>query len=283
MLFSFGNGCQQYFIYKAYFLISGDNMKKLIILLLALAIFVQTATTEDNETLTITINEPESKTYNAATVPIDIETSLIADNISYILDTKNETGLCSNCSSITGELTNLEEGSHTLEVIATKDNESIGKTVIFDVELEEPEPEVDAIGRIEIEIKIKGGVSSEQLTLIQPLINSIIGNIRNLKIEIKTEGPKIKTKVKGYLTDEELETLNDLVESLENNGKVKIEIKTKIKKPKFDKGFNKLPKQFKDGKISEEELIELLKKNKFPPGVIKRLVKEGLSGFFCLS
>lgn len=48
--------------------------------------------------------------------------------------------------------------------------------------------------------------------------------------------------------------------------------------PRFDTGFEKLPKMLEDGQLTDSELADIIRNNKLNPGVLNRLIKTGMLG-----
>jgi hypothetical protein len=95
--------------------------------------------TPDNETNTtdfsLTVVNPLDTTYNTLEIPLDITSDQTLEQISYILNSNNETIACENCSSYSTTLT-VDEGTHTLTIKGLL--EQVEKEVVVEFEVELP-------------------------------------------------------------------------------------------------------------------------------------------------
>ena len=116
-------------------------MKKIIVFLVLIfsLLIIQEALAETNESLSLAIISPESKTYNTNGILFNFSVNKVAE-INYKLN-ENITLGCINCIEFIDVL-NLGNGNYTLVVTASDVNETDNETIEFSIHVPEEQPEV---------------------------------------------------------------------------------------------------------------------------------------------
>jgi len=133
----------------------------------------------------------------------------------------------------------------SIEDIEEDDSEEEIKELIeIEKELEEHDEEIEqTFGELKVKIKIEGEVTTQQIALIESILNSLKGQTGEVEIEIKNKKDKTKIKIK------------------QETGKSEEEIEVEIEDIEKEKGIKKQEKAFDAIEDAEEELEEFLEES----------------------
>ncbi len=134
------------------------------------------------------------------------------------------------------------EIEHGRTIIIVKENikeittegsiDEIKKTIELENKLKSHEDEIEGVeAELKIKIKIEGTLTEEQQAKLDEFLNSLEGDVREVKIEIKNKKTEIKIKIMQQ-TGKTEDEVDEEIEELESEIKVKAEIigdKTEIK------------------------------------------------------
>lgn len=81
--------------------------------------------------------------YNSENISIQLNTTSNV-NMSYILDSGNETAICTNCNNSILNLTNLSEGAHSILFVSTDENGQANTTANFSIDTQPANVSVNA-------------------------------------------------------------------------------------------------------------------------------------------
>ena len=213
-------------------------------------------------------------------------------NMSYKLDNNNFTLVCSNCSNFSTIITNLAEGQHTLEVLGEADNETNLTSVNFSINLPNDELEVMITQpqnlqefntsdiTISAEMNLEGDMSYRlniddfteacvQCTTFSRQIINLSDGTHQLTVLGEADTQTTETFVTFFINTTSPPG-NDSIPPPGNDSNI-----SDGDVSRFSLGFQKLPKQFATGDISNEELTNIILNNKLNPGIINRLAKTG--------
>lgn len=126
-------------------------------------------------------------------------------------------------------------------------NEQLRKELRIENKIKNLDDKVDRVeNEVKIKLKIEGGLTEEQKTLITDLINSFEGKVGELNIEIrqKKDKTKIKIKQKTGRDGDEVESELEIEEKIRN--KIKVEI---------EDGETKI--NLKYGNVDEEYILDI--------------------------
>ena len=89
--------------------------------------------TNSNGNFSINVTSPENKTYNTNNITLTVVANDYATEIIDSFDRVSNISECSDCISFTRFNLIYTNGVHTITVYATKGNQSISKTVVFNI------------------------------------------------------------------------------------------------------------------------------------------------------
>jgi len=215
------------------------------------------------------IVSPEEEEYDE-TVTLEFTTERTAD-VSYVLD-GDEFLACDDCTEFEEEV-ELDEGEHTLEVIATTDDDEERVELEFEVILDElrvvigsPDEEQDETVTLEF-------WTNQDADVTYTLDDEDFAACEDCSYFTKTV--TLEEGEHELLVRAENDDGTD-TESIDFTVTLDEEEEEEDDEHRYMEGFNKLPQMLENGEIDDEELADILRNNRVPPGVINRLIKTRL-------
>ncbi len=246
-----------------------------------------------NSTIILFITEPTNlAVINDMSIILSAQMNELG-NMSYGLDSQQFILACSNCQNFTTQIDDISEGQHTINVLAEVENESVIESVNFtitnmpnndnlEVMITQPQNQQEFnVEDITLSAEMnKLGTMSYALDSNNFLEACIDCSDFSIVISDISDGTH-QVSVMGETSNEIAEASVFFVVNVTStpvnetppagNGTNQ----SGGDAPRFSLGFNKLPKQFVTGEISEYGLTEIINNNKLNPGVINRLAKTG--------
>ncbi len=270
-------------------------MKKIILVISVLALMPLVLAQETGLEISINspFNEQEFNTPDISVVAIMNQQG----NISFQLDDNPLTESCLDCFILNASLTNLSDGEHTLSVFGETLNESVSDSVNFTISTL---PDNNETG---LEITILSPLDQQEFNISTIDITAEMNELGNMSYKLDENNYTLVCSdcssfttqltdlldgtytltVLGETTNESIITSNTFLintsppdgnETLPQPGNESNESEGGDA-PRFSLGFQKLPKQFASGEISNEELTDILNNNLLNPGILNRLAKTG--------
>jgi len=239
------------------------------------------------ESLALYVISPLNMTYASRNISLSVTTSH-ASNITYELDSNSAVTLCSNCTGSFTILYNLSSGMHLVKVRAL---DGFAQTAqvnrVFEVNVSEPPVALNlnvisplnqtyATDNITLSattnklanISYKLGVGDRVLgctncTSYRRNFGDMHNGFHDLRIYASDNSSNVEVLRRFYVnvTEEEHEGEHNETHRNFTGG--------------YARGFEKLPKDFASGNVTNADLIEIMKSNKLNPGVLNRLIKTG--------
>jgi hypothetical protein len=235
-------------------------------------------------------------TYNTTMVPVQVSHNATLDYINYSVDNGSTQQGCSNCSQYNATL-NMSEGNHSITANAAIGNQTFSSQANFTVIL--PAAIVPVVAK-DFTISIVRPIHKTYYDAVQVNItanrtldsisyklsgNYTLGceNCSAYSAMLNIQNGSYTLYAKGVLGNVSKEvsvsfTVEPKPVPCTNCTKPKYNYTHNYSGPRFGLGFEKLPKQVESGNITDDELAEIIRTNKFNPGIINRLIKTGKLG-----
>jgi hypothetical protein len=237
-----------------------------------------------------------SGAYNMTAVPLSIESNTTLDNISYQVDNGSLIHACTNCSGFNATL-NASEGNHSVTAMGALGNETFSDAANFSVSI----PVViinttnttnysiaDSFGLKIIEPQSRAYFEKNVpvIILANTTLDSISVNIGNTAVGCQNcSGYNGKLNLSaGNYTLKATGMLGNLSKNVSVSFTV-LKMKNETQhylynwsENRFGHGFEKLPKMFDIGNLTDAELAALIRANKLNPGILQKLIKTGKLG-----
>jgi hypothetical protein len=233
-------------------------------------------TVDEDGDIDLRIISPTDKEYGNDRITLEFRTDKKSD-ITYELDGKDYTA-CADCTYFKDYVT-LDDGEHTLEVKAERGEDEETEEVEFTIETEQDDEGSLSIKVVQpksktyygkVEVEIEANQDADISYEIDGKRYDSCTDCRRLsdKIELSTGWHTLKATAKAD-DETETKTVSFKVADEEDKDEDKDEAKP---------DFGKLPKMLLNGEITDSELAELLRENRFPPGTVNNLIKTGKLG-----
>ncbi|MGV8171928.1 MAG: hypothetical protein ACP5OA_04515 [Candidatus Woesearchaeota archaeon] len=226
---------------------------------------------------TLELNNPKNKIYNINILPLDIESSMTLESISYVLDNSSKVIVCTNCSKYNTTL-NLTEGEHTITAYGKLENVTKNDSATFNIELAQAfsvdvkSPQSRTYYYKDVRVLVESNITLDVLRVELGNLNWTCTNCSRINQSITLDYGNYTLKAKGFLDEWSKTVFVDF----------KIQEKEAPKNysgnTTFDMGFEKLPKMVAAGELTDAELADIIRNNKLNPGVLNRLIKTGKLG-----
>jgi hypothetical protein len=180
----------------------------------------------------------------------------------------------------------MPEGQHTVTFEGRLDDKTKTISVQFMIDLKrsytldiaEPKPQHYVSGLVPV--SVRSNTSLDRLRIRVGGIDRSCYNCSEYNGTLDLVNGTYTLRATGYLENTVKESI--IVFSVGNatlpHGDDNNETRQNETKPRFDNGFEKLPKLVEDGKISDSDLAEIIRENQLNPGIINRLIKTGKLG-----
>lgn len=245
------------------------------------------------EQLELTVSSPVNATYSNNNVTLNFAANHNA-NISYKLDGNSFIDVCSNCVNFISTLYNVSNGVHDLKLKAIDNNNQFAQVDRqFTINFTQPianqtnitEPLVLTVAsplnqtyttrNISLSattnhlanISYKLGIRDRVLvcsncTSFNYVFIGLSNGVHDLRVFAKDNSTQVEILRRFYVNaTKEPETPRNYTKRNFTG--------------EYARGFEKLPKDFASGNVTNAELIEIMQANKLNPGVLNRLIKTG--------
>ena len=235
------------------------------------------------ESLALYVISPLNMTYASRNISLSVTTSR-ASNITYELDSNSAVTLCNNCTGSFTILYNLSSGVHLVKVRAV---DGFAQTAqvnrAFEVNVSEPLVTLN----LNVISPLNQTYATDNITL-----SAITNKLANISYKLGA-GDKVLgcTNCTSYSRNfvDMHNGFHDLwIYASDNSSNVEVlrRFYVNVSQPErnethrnftggYARGFEKLPKDFASGTVTNAELIEIMNSNKLNPGVLNRLIKTG--------
>ncbi|MBU0756677.1 MAG: hypothetical protein KKF44_01310 [Nanoarchaeota archaeon] len=239
---------------------------------------------------------PVNEVYDETTVQLRIEGNTTVDSISFAIDNETEILACENCSEYEVDLV-FEEGEHEVTVYARIGDVERTTSVEFEIILPEEEPEIGLDFTFEVEapeakeyepgeiyIKVESNETLDKITVSFAGYEGSCENCSVFEDKMNLTQGNYTLRAKGELGNELKETVvifkvaAETDDDDDNDDETDDDDDEAGEGPRFTTGFEKLPKMFEAGEITDAELADILSQYQLNPGIINRLIKTGMLG-----